>query len=156
VSWAAFCFLLTLSLNPGVPPGQLSEKTDAGTWLTFVKLTCEEYNVDPAFALGLWQIESSLPGGPTIRLGRLGRTQYYGPGGLFRGCKILKGLDLDNPWVATWASVQALKGTGFNEAAQKRRLRSYNAQWTPRYERDVMAAKRKWVEKQKANSGNSP
>jgi len=142
VNFPAFYLLLTLSIFPGsLPQGQPDARPqDLRAWLTFVEICCQEYQVDKYFILALFRVESGLPGGPEIRFGRLGKSQYFGPGGVHK-C-FLKRWNLYNPYISTWVSIRALRGVGSDVKKQKARLKRYNAEFKPEYWKAIKQAER--------------
>ena len=128
MTWPGFALLLTISLFPGaLPQGQPTDSPAAmQTWHAWVEICCDFYDVDKRFVIPVFKVESGVPGGPSLRFGRLGKTCYFGPGGVNENCECLRGLDLANPYISTWASIRALQGVGSDLGKLKKRLRNYN------------------------------
>jgi hypothetical protein len=119
MTWSAFYLLLSITLFPTQPPAHLN----ATAWLEFVKQTCKVYNVDHYWLLALCKIESNF------QFGQLGKTPFYGPGGLNKHCDNLKEINLNNPYIATWATIRAVKGCSNIESRWFKRLQIYNSDW---------------------------
>jgi hypothetical protein len=101
------------------------------------------YNVDPAFLIAVMHIESRNPKtGEEFRFGKMGKT-YYGPCGIHKD--FLKKWPIDNLETNIEAGARALRGVGYNESLQKRRLHRYNASCNSSYLKAVMSAKRKYA-----------
>ena len=65
------------------------------------------YGVDPNFALRVARVESGTRT-QEFRVGRLGRTDFWGPMGI-RG-RYIRGMDMDNPYLNVMVGVRALRG----------------------------------------------
>lgn len=100
--------------------------------LAWMKACCIVYGVEPEFAWGVLRVESGVPGGPAIRLGRLGGSRYFGPFGI--ADVYGNDVNLSNPYVNILIGVAALRGQD-----KRRILRRYNAAFNEAYYRAVMA-----------------
>ena len=98
--------------------------------LLWMQICCGMYAVEPEFALAVAKVESGCKQ-QEFRVGRLGRSKFYGPMGI-AGC-YLKKWPIDNPWENVRVGVRALQG-----ADKLRVLRRYNTTCTPQYVAAVM------------------
>ena len=105
-----------------------------GLLLCWLLTCCKTYHVDPAFALAVARLESGTKT-QEYRLGRLGKSKYYGPFGIHRD--FLKKWPIDNPYINIQVGVKALRGTD-----KRRVLRRYNTASNRTYERAVLAKMR--------------
>lgn len=100
-----------------------------------------KFRVDPNFLKAVASVESRK-GNQKFRYGKMGRT-YYGPMGIHK-C-FLKKWDIDKPEINIMVGARALQGVGSNPAAQKKRLRRYNASFNERYWRAIKQAEREFA-----------
>lgn len=109
--------------------------------LAWLKACSAVYAVDPAFAQAVMIVESRPPSGTEMefRVGRLGKSKYYGPFGIHRD--FLKVWPIDDPFVNVAVGVKALRG-----ADKRRVLKRYNASFTESYYREVRRIERKLKE----------
>lgn len=90
------------------------------------------YGVDPEFAVAVAHVESRVPG-QYLRVGRLGRSRYFGPFGIHQDFR--KKWPVEDPWVNCLIGVRALRGRD-----KRKVLRRYNAEFNESYYRAVMRA----------------
>ena len=105
-------------------------------WLNWVKFCSAKYGVDPYFALGVAEIESSNRYN-RFRFGKMGRT-FYGPYGIHK-C-FLSRWDISDPFTNTEVGIRALSRYGGD---QRRALKRYNASFTEGYYRRIKFLERK-------------
>jgi soluble lytic murein transglycosylase-like protein len=109
-----------------------------GVLLLWLHLCCAKYGVEPEFALRVARVESGAPG-QKIRVGRLGKSKYFGPMGIHEYA--LKKWPVDDPFVNIRVGVRALakhlKSTGSKRGA----LKKYNPEATPEYLLAVLGRK---------------
>jgi hypothetical protein len=67
-----------------------------------------KHGVDPNFAKAVAIVESGIPGKCEIRIGRLGKSRYYGPMGLDKD--FLSRWPIDDPITNIEIGVRALRG----------------------------------------------
>lgn len=99
-------------------------------WL--IGLMAVSQGVDPEFARQVARVESGLPRtGQEVRLGRLGRSKYFGPMGIHESFR--RRWDIANPVINIWVGVRALRGED-----KLRVLRRYNPRASREYLRAVL------------------
>ena len=103
--------------------------------LLWLHICCGAYGVDPVFAEAVMRVESGTKT-QAVRLGRLGKSPYYGPFGIHRD--FLKKWPIDDPLVNVLVGVKALRGRD-----KLKVLRRYNSQAEQAYFRAVFAWERK-------------
>ena len=96
--------------------------------MCFLLACCHTYGVEPEFALAVARVESGTKT-QEYRIGRLGRSNFYGPMGVHR-CFLKTG----SPYEVIELGVRALRGKD-----KARVLRRYNPKLNRAYERAVMA-----------------
>ena len=96
--------------------------------LSWLLACCHTYGVEPEFALAVARVESG-PKTQEYRVGRLGRSNFYGPMGVHR-CFLKTG----SPYEVIDKGVRALRGKD-----KLKVLRRYNTQSSRAYEQAVMA-----------------
>lgn len=96
------------------------------------------HGVDPCFAQAVMIVESRPTGGAELefRVGRLGKSKYWGPFGIHRD--FLKRWPIDDPFVNVEVGVKALRGND-----RRRVLKRYNASFNEAYYREVRRVERK-------------
>jgi hypothetical protein len=106
------------------------------------------FNVDPAFALAVFHIESRV-GGQEFRKGRVGSKKsggpFYAPANIHYSYLKDRGWPIDTLEGNVMVGVRALQGTGYSRESQIRRLRRYNASYNGAYGCQVMKAKAKYA-----------
>ena len=108
--------------------------------LAWLNVCCIEFKVSPPFARAVSTIETGAPVGQ-IKTGSIdSKGRFWAPMGIAR-C-FGKDYDIASPYVNIWLGVRALRGTGTDEARQKRRLRKYNAKFTMAYWREIKKVER--------------
>lgn len=102
----------------------------------FIRTCALYYGVEPEFAQAVAIVESRpAGGGMEIRVGRLGKSRYYGPFGIHRD--FLKKWDIANPYVNVEVGVKALRGKD-----QVAVLKRYNRSFNQGYYREVCRVQR--------------
>lgn len=101
----------------------------------YIALCATKYGVDPAFATAVATVESRKDG-HEFRIGRLGRSRYYGPMGINQS--FLSKWPIDNLFTNIEVGVRALRGP------QDKVLRRYNAECNDQYRRAVRLAMRQY------------
>ena len=101
--------------------------------LCWLLACCQTYGVEPEFALAVARVESGTKT-QEYRVGRLGRSNFYGPMGVHR-CFLKTG----SPFEVIELGVKALRGK--DKAGV---LRRYNPKLDRAYERAVMATYRQF------------
>ena len=96
--------------------------------LCWLLACCQTYGVEPEFALAVARVESGTKT-QEYRVGRLGRSNFYGPMGVHR-CFLKTG----SPFEVIELGVKALQGKD-----KAKVLRRYNPKLDRAYERAVMA-----------------
>ena len=116
--------------------------------LAWMKACCLTYGVDLDFARAVAIVESRPAGGAQmeIRVGRLGKSKYWGPFGIHRD--FLKKWPIDDPFVNVAVGVKALRGVN-----KKRVLKRYNASFDEAYYSEVMRIERKLKEGSRCHGG---
>ena len=99
--------------------------------IVWTKVYASIYGVDPYFALGVFNVESGVPG-QEFRAGLMGKT-YYGPAGIHRS--FLTRWPIDDLKTNIEVGVAALRGK-----SPRAVLRRYNKEWNIEYEQAVLAA----------------
>ena len=109
--------------------------------LAWITACAQTHGVDPHFARAVAICESRPCGGGELemRVGRLGKSRYYGPFGVAN----VYGADVNllNPYINTLIGVAALRGRD-----KIRVLRRYNTTCTPAYISEVRRVERKLKE----------
>ena len=116
--------------------------------IAWIKSCALVYSVDPSFAQAVAIVESRAPGGGELemRVGRLGRSKYWGPFGIHRD--FLKKWPIDDPFVNIEVGVKALRGSN-----KRKVLKRYNASFDEDYYREVRRIERKLKEGSRCHGG---
>jgi len=113
------------------------EPITAALLACFIRTCALHYGVEPEFAQAVAIVESRpAGGGMEMRVGRLGKSRYFGPFGIHQD--FLKKWDIANPYVNVEVGVKALRG-----ADKRRVLRRYNASFNELYYREVCRVQRR-------------
>jgi hypothetical protein len=102
--------------------------------------SAQRWDVDPAFFIAVMHIESRK-GNQEFRVGKMGKT-YYGPCGIHKA--FLSKWDIDDPKINIEVGARALRGVGYNEQLQIKRLKRYNASFNIAYWKAIKSAKQKY------------
>lgn len=107
--------------------------------MTWMILCCSAYGVEPEFALAVWKVESGNAQ-HEFRIGRLGRSKYWGPAGLNEQCF---------PKHERWRVAEPREHIRIAVAALRGRdkmsiLKRYNREITTAYTAAVMANYRRY------------
>lgn len=108
-------------------------------WIT---ACAQVHGVSPEFARAVATVESRPAGGGYLemRVGRLGKSKYYGPLGVNEDCFKDKE-NVRNPFLNVYWGVKALRG-----ANKRRVLKRYNTSFNEAYYREVRRVERKLKE----------
>jgi len=88
--------------------------------LALITVIALDQGVDPEFARNVAKVESSCPKtGAQVRIGRLGKSKFYGPMGIHKDFK--KKWDIENPVCNIVIGVKALRGRN-----KRKILKRYN------------------------------
>ena len=109
--------------------------------IAWIKSCALVYSVDPSFAQAVAIVESRAPGGGELemRVGRLGRSKYWGPMGLNQDCFKDK-KNVSDPFLNVYWGVKALARYPADEI---RSLKKYNSSYNNSYYKEIVRLKKK-------------
>jgi hypothetical protein len=106
------------------------------------------YNLDPERFQALCIVESRATHAPDLsfRIGRLGHSKCWGPGGINQDCAVHKEL-LRNPYTNILIAARTMRRLIDKHGTWKAALKKYNAEFDMAYYREIKRIERKLEKK---------